>query len=215
MNINDINKISKRIITIGGIQVKHYIKIPTTDKFGKKFPYINTYKGGGMALPTCYVIQTSDAIILESVISDSERKDGIRTISVYLSYNDIMGLKNLFDEGYRWFTDPSIKNELFSYTKEGKPYKISEKYTQLNYLINLKNSLLQGAYLCVQPAIVTDTKNIVTYPGVIFKCVNGILGMCTMEEFMNLRTLMDNLMTNLYQNSLLLINNALMASDDK
>lgn len=210
MNIYDTAKISKRITSIGNITIKHYVKLNTFDRSGHKQTYANMYNG--MNSPTCYLSNTSDAIILESYISESERKDKQRSISVYLSYNDAIGIDTMFNEGYRWFNS-DIKNDLFEYTKDGKPYKVNEKYRQLNYTINLKNTLLKGAFLCIQPAIITDMINTVTYPGVIFKCINGVLGTCTVEEFMNMRLVMRSLMNNLYQNSLLLINNTMLYNE--
>jgi hypothetical protein len=217
-SIKNTDRISKVINRFGDIVVKHVVTVSRVDKgISKNVPYGYEYVsrvsyGGALGLNSTSFRDTRDSIILESGINMKMRlKNEQKKIppSIIISYSDLNEIKNLFEIGLSWFRDDPYKNELFLYSQDNKPYGISQKYDSLNSICYLKCGIL-GSFLSIQPAIINDSLNNISYPGIIFKSNVGILGSCTFSEFLNLKSTLINLLNNLYIASMLLINQIML-----
>ena len=200
-----IGRINKVICTIGEITIKHSVGVKRGNlREDVDKTYVNKYMTGKTLFPSYYINHTSDGIILERM--KENKKEGVMC-NVYLSYVDIAPVIRCLNEAKYWFEDEEIRNNLYVYSEDDKPYKVSEKYQYLNAQCTLTTGRFKGGFLSIQPAVVSEAVNNVLYPGVVFKCQQGVIGVCTVDEFLSLRIILISLLNNLYQESLNLINN--------
>lgn len=203
-----IDSIYKNIAQFGDILVKHRVHIYKTDKQNRHIEYSVTFtsnksKAGISGISSISFRGTDDCLILENIPKDLNNK--IRP-SVYLTYGDIADVKRIFKEAIKWFSE--YKNDLFNY-ENSIPYSVSNKYQNLHTIMNTKIGI-KGSYLAIQPAVIVDPLHSIGYPGVIFKSLSGIIGVCTYTELLSLHNLIINSLENLYEISNTLINQYLL-----
>jgi hypothetical protein len=209
----DLDSIYKDIGTFGTIGLKHRVVLFSKDtKTGKNKPYeqnfvSNKSKGGKCGYNSIYYRSTTESIILET--RDFDTKDDIKLKnSIYLTYNDIGEIERVCKEVTSWFENPQIKNDLFQY-ENNNPYKISDKYMQLHSIMYPAIGL-NRAFLVIQPAVITDFKTRMGYPGVIIKSISGVVGCCTITEFKSLSKILISNLRDLYKISLDLMNHYML-----
>jgi hypothetical protein len=220
-SIDDVETIYRHIATIGNITISHKVVVYKSPPKGSNKPqqYANSQCSkitlpGRMGVPSYYMRETKDYITLTEGFGkydDANKKNMIKTRKkayVSLTYPDIANVRQIFDNAYNWFTLEEYRNNLFKYDKSGVPYGISSQYEGLSTLTNIVTGT--GNFLSIQPTVLLDALNSIGYPGVVFKGCNGVLGECTVGEFMSLRRIIFTLLDNLYQNSLILLNHFLM-----
>lgn len=207
----DIDSIYRDIGIFGTIRVKHRICLYSKDpKTSKNKPardiFVSTKSNGGVAGYASFSYRSNkDMIVLEALGDKDSLK--IRN-STYLTYEDLAECKRILKEALSWFKDPVIKNELFEYD-QGKPYKISDKYSELHSIMYTKFGM-KNAFIAIQPAIINDFKSSTGYPGIVIKSITGVIGCCTITEFRSLADILVTNLTNLYQLSLDLLNNHML-----
>lgn len=213
-NISSVDRINKVISKFGSITVKHSVKVSNIEKNTNRplpvgYTYVSKLSAGGLAgLKSISMRDTKDAIIFESTNRSLNNNDKRAQVSVYCSYEDVYSIKELFDTVSAWFIKDEYKNDLFKYDSHNMPFGITQKYETLNATCNIKSGFILDQMICIQPTVVFDqTLNKINYPGIVMKCKNGIIGYCTVMEFFNMKIAALNLLYNLYQNSLLLVNN--------
>jgi len=208
--MNNVDSIFKTVAAFGNILVKHRVHILTLDKSGHSLDYVYKFtssksRGGRLGYPSTFFNSSDDGIVLENIPKDKDT-DKIK-ISVYLTYNDISELIRIFEESRSWFE--KYKNDLFEYDKNGIPYNVNQKYSELHAIMRLRFGI-KGSFLAIQPAVILDSLNNTGYPGVILKSNTGCIGTCTITEFFSLQEVVINLMKNLYQISNELVNQYLL-----
>lgn len=208
--MNNVDSIFKTVAAFGNILVKHRVHILTLDKSGHSLDYVYKFtssksRGGRLGYPSTFFNSSDDGIVLENIPKDKDT-DKIK-ISVYLTYNDISELIRIFEESRSWFE--KYKNDLFEYDKNGIPYNVNQKYSELHAIMRLRFGI-KGSFLAIQPAVILDSLNNTGYPGVILKSNTGCIGTCTITEFFSLQEIVINLMKNLYQISNELVNQYLL-----
>lgn len=215
--IFNVDSIYRNVEQFGSILVKHRVNLFQKDKNNKSVPYGKIFTsqksgGGRQGFPSVAFRSTKDSIILESGFVYNENDEYKRPNSVLLSYNDVADVKRCFSDVTMWFTEQPYKNELFKYDNvSGVPFGLTQKYETLNVTIDLKSGL-RGAFLAIKPGVIIDPLNSIGYPGVIIIGQQGVVGSCTMTEFMSLRDIVINSLNNLYSISVDLINQYLLAS---
>ena len=70
-----------------------------------------------------------------------------------------------------------------------------------------------GSFLSIQPYVITDSLNNIGYPGVILKCQQGVLGTCSLTEFMSLGSILIKNLENLYELSIQLMNHFMLQEE--
>lgn len=207
----DYDKVVKTICKIGDMNIKHIVNKniwdKSTGKYSKTFVLHknNSSRAGINNLHSIYIENTFDKIILESsenVKSDS--KTFIPRPMISFGYGDFTNLKITFDEVFRWFKDERFRNNLFQYTKDGKPYGISSNYKTLNVKFRSHGGFINNSTMQIEPAVVSANMNVETYPGVLIRGATGVIGRCSLTELAELKDILLDLVRNLYQNSLLL-----------
>lgn len=213
----NIDSLYRPIATFGNIGLEHRVNLfePSRVSGEKSIPYKKDFvssksKGGVIGFKSISFRSTRDALILKSMTSYS--KDDVKRIpaSAYLSYNDISEVKRIFNTANSWFTS-EIKNDLFQY-ENNIPYRVSEKYNELSVIMNCKNGLI-GGFLSIQPYVLSDPLNNIGYPGVIFKCQTGVIGTCSVTEFMSLGSILIKNLENLYELSIQLMNHFMLQEE--
>lgn len=208
MNKLDMDSIYKEIGVFGNIILKHRVAMFQKDINGKNKPYRRSYgssksKGGMAGYVSYFFRKTTNALILESY--DFEVKDSPKIKnSVYITQDDISEVDRLLDESEFWFKDPELKNNLFVYEND-KPYKIADKYYKLSSIIYPTYGV-RGGFLSIQPAVVNDFKTQIGYPGVVIKALSGVVGCCTVKEFLSMSVVIRQNLKNLHQLSQEMIN---------
>jgi hypothetical protein len=209
----DLDSIYKDIGLFGTIGMKHRVVLYTKEaNSAKNRPYVEKFtskrsKGGMLGYGSISFKPTVNSIILET--HDFENKDiGNLKNTVYLTYNDISDVKRICSEAISWFRDPEIKNDLFQY-ENNNPYKISDKYMQLHSIM-YTNIGLKGSFLTIQPAVINDFKTKMGYPGVVLKCMTGVIGCCTISEFESLSSVLITNLQELYKISIELVNHYML-----
>lgn len=213
----NIDSLYRPIATFGNICLEHRVNLfePSKVPGEKSNPYKKDFvsaksKGGILGFKSVSFRNTKDALIIKSMSQNS--KDDVKRVpaSAYLSYGDISEVKRLFATANSWFTS-EIKNDLFQYDND-IPYRVSEKYNELSVVINLKSGFV-GGFLSVQPYVLSDPLNGIGYPGVIFKCQTGIIGSCSVTEFMSLGNILIKNLENLYEISINLMNHFMLQEE--
>ena len=204
----NLDSIYKNVVQYGNILIKHRVHIFKQNKSNDKLEYERVFtstksKGGSIGIPSVSFRGTDDCVILENIPKEQTVK--IKP-SVYLTYGDISEMKRIFKESTRWFIE--YKNDLFNY-ENSIPYSVSSKYQSLNTIMYPKIGI-KGTFLSIQPAVVIDPLHGIGYPGVVFKSLSGVIGVCTYTEFLSLQTTVISLLTNLYEISNNLINQYLL-----
>lgn len=212
MNKLDIDSIYKNIGSFGGINIKHRVSMFQKDTDGKNKEYKRNYgssksKGGMAGYMSYFFRKTTNAIILESNDFDSKETQKLKN-SVYLTQDDICEVERILDESEFWFKDKELKNNLFVY-ENNNPYKVSDKYYSLNTIMYLTYGL-RGSFLSIQPAVVNDFKTRIGYPGVVMKGITGVIGCCTVKEFLSMSIVIKQNLRNLHSISMELINQYLL-----
>ena len=182
----------------------------TTPKVTKGHAYeVTKSKGGVIGFKSVAFRNTRDSIILKGI---SFNKDDIKRIppSVYLTYSDVSEVKRIFTTASSWFTS-DIKNDLFQY-ENNIPYRVSEKYNELSVVMNCTSGYA-GSFLSIQPYVIIDSLNNIGYPGVILKCQQGVLGTCSLTEFMSLGSILIKNLENLYELSIQLMNHFMLQEE--
>ena len=209
MNPMNLDSIFKNVTIYGNISIKHRVHVFKETKTKEQVEYYKVFtssksKGGSNGIPSVSFRGTDDCIILENIPKE------INTVkvkpAVYLTYGDIADVKRIFKEATSWFTE--YKNDLFNY-ENSVPYSVSSKYQTLSTIMYPKIGI-KGTFLAIQPAVIMDPMHGIGYPGVIFKGLSGIIGVCTYTEFLSMQTTVVSLLTNLYEISNNLINQYLM-----
>lgn len=213
----NVDSLYRPIATFGNISLEHRVNLfePSKVPGEKNVPYKKDFvsaksKGGIVGFKSVSFRNTRDALILKSMNIVS--KDDVKRVpsSAYLSYGDISEIKRIFNIANSWFTS-EIKNDLFQY-ENNIPYRVSEKYKELSALMNLKSGLV-GGFLSIQPYVLSDPLNGIGYPGVIFKCQTGIIGSCSVTEFMSLGSILIKNLENLYEISINLMNHFMLQEE--
>lgn len=212
MNKLDIDSIYKQIGNFGGISVKHRVSLFQADSNGKNKEYKRFYgssksKGGMAGYMSYYFRKTTNALILESNDFDSKETQKIKN-SVYLTQDDLSEVERILNESEFWFKDPELKNNLFVY-ENNNPYKVSDKYYELCSIMYLTYGL-RGSFLSIQPAVVNDFKTRIGYPGVVIKSITGVVGCCTVKEFLSMSMIIRQNLRNLHSISLELLNHYML-----
>lgn len=209
MNKLDLDSIYKPIGVFGTISMKHRVVLFSKEpNKNMNKPFVNRFtskrsKGGALGYGSISFKPTTDSIMLETCDFDSKDTNIIKN-TVYLTYGDIGGIKTLCNEVSSWFKNPDIKNDLFQY-ENNNPYKISDKYAQLH--ASLYTTIgIKGSFLIIQPAVINDFKTKMGYPGVVLKCLTGVIGCCTISEFESLASTLVTNLNDLYKISLDLVN---------
>ena len=209
----DLDSIYKEIGTFGTIGLKHRVVLFSKDnKTGKNKPYMQKYisnksKGGKCGYNSFFYRMTTESIVIET--KDFDNKDDTKLKNtIYLTYNDIGEVERVCKEVISWFENPQIKNDLFQY-EDNNPYKISDKYAQLHSIM-YPSIGINGAFLVVQPAVITDFKTRMGYPGIIIKSITGVLGCCTITEFKSMAMILISNLKDLYKISLDLMNHYML-----
>lgn len=212
----NIDSVYRPIAIFGNIALEHRVNLFETSRVAgeKNIPYKKDFvsaksKGGIIGFKSVSFRSTKDALILKSTMLNKEDVKRIPP-SAYLSYNDISEVKRLFNTATSWFTS-DIKNDLFQY-EDNIPYRVSEKYNELSVIMNCKNGMI-GGFLSVQPYVLSDPLNNIGYPGVILKCQNGVIGTCSITEFMSLGSVLIKNIENLYELSIQLINHYMLQEE--
>lgn len=208
----DYEKVVKTICRIGDMNIKHIVNKHLWDKsVGKYTPTFITHKNnssraGVNNLHSIFIENTFDKIILESAenVKNNDSKTYIPRPMISFGYGDFTNLKITFDEVFRWFKDDNFRNNLFQYTKDGKPYGISSNYKTLNVKFRAHGGFVNNSTMQIEPAVVSANMNVETYPGVLIRGATGIIGRCSLTELTELKDILLDLVRNLYQNSLLL-----------
>ena len=209
----EVDSIYREIGTFGTIGIKHRVVLFSKDgKNGKNKQYAKQYvsnksNGGKAGLSSFLYRGTSDSIVIET--KDYENKDSVKMKSmIYLSYTDISEVDRVCREAISWFENPQIKNDLFQY-ENNNPYKISDKYAGL-HAIMYPIIGINGTFLVIQPAVITDFKTRMGYPGVLIKTITGVVGCCTITEFKSFVIVLMSSLRDLYKLSLDLINHYML-----
>ena len=212
----NIDSIYRPIAVFGNISLEHRVNLFETSRVSgeKNIPYKKDFvsaksKGGMVGYKSVSFRSTRDALILKSMMMNKEDVKRIPA-SAYLSYNDISEVKRLFNTATSWFTS-DIKNDLFQY-EDNIPYRVSEKYNELSVIMNCKNGMI-GGFLSIQPYVLSDPLNNIGYPGVILKCQNGVIGTCSITEFMSLGSVLIKNLENLYELSIQLMNHYMLQEE--
>lgn len=208
MNKLDMDSIYKEIGVFGNIQLKHRVALFQKDNSGKNKPYKRSYgssksKGGMAGYMSYFFRKTTNAIILESYDFENKDTQKIKN-SVYLTQEDISEVERMLNESEMWFKDKELKNNLFVY-EGNNPYKISDKYYELCSIIYPTYGI-RGGFLSIQPAVVNDFKTRIGYPGVVIKSITGVIGCCTVKEFLSMSIILRQNLRNIHQLSMELIN---------
>lgn len=217
INKLNIDSLYRPIATFGNISLEHRVNLFEQSRVSgeKSIPYKKDFvsaksKGGIIGFKSISFRNTRDALILKSMAKS--KNDDIKRVppSAYLTYSDISEVKHLFSTANSWFTS-EIKNDLFQY-EDNIPYRVSEKYSDLSVIMNCKNGYV-GGFLSIQPYVLSDPLNDIGYPGVIFKCQQGVIGTCSVTEFMSLGTILIKNLENLYELSLTLMNHFMLQEE--
>ena len=206
--INDVNSINKTITTIGDITISHKVVVFRKQKMvTTSYPYMNEYKINNSE--SYYLRETKDYIVLTEGFGKFDSEERIERLkthkknSVLMTYSDISNIITLLNNASKWFTEDEYRNNLFKYDETGVPYAVSDKYENLCTLTNIVTG--QDNFISIQPVVVGNALNSVGFPGVVIKCQTGVIGSCSMTEFMTLKRLLINLLDNLYSNSIALM----------
>ena len=209
----EVDSIYREVGTFGTIGIKHRVVMFSKDgKYGKNKSYVRQYvssksNGGKAGLSSFLYRGTADSIVIET--KDYENKDSVKMKNtIYLSYSDISEVERVCKEAISWFENPQIKNDLFQY-ENNNPYKISDKYSSL-HAIMYPIIGINGAFLVIQPAVITDFKTRMGYPGVLIKSITGVVGCCTITEFKSMVIVLMSSLRDLYKLSLDLINHYML-----
>ena len=212
----NIDSLYRPIANFGNIGLEHRVNLfePSKVSGEKNVPYRKDFvstksKGGIIGFKSVAFRNTRDSIILKGV---SFSKDDIKRVppSVYLTYSDVSEVKRIFTTASSWFTS-DIKNDLFQY-ENNIPYRVSEKYNELSVVMNCTSGYA-GSFLSIQPYVIIDSLNNIGYPGVILKCQQGVLGTCSLTEFMSLGSILIKNLENLYELSIQLMNHFMLQEE--
>ena len=209
----DIDSLYKTIGSFGGITVRHRVAMFQKNTDGKNVPYIKSYgssksKGGMAGYMSYFFRKTNNAIILESNDYENSKETQKLKNSVYLTQEDSSEVERILDESEFWFKDKELKNNLFVYENDN-PYKVSDKYYSLNTIL-YPTFGIRGSFLSIQPAVVNDFKTRIGYPGVVLKGITGLIGCCTVQEFLSMSIVVRQNIRNLHSISMELINQYLL-----
>ena len=211
----NVDSIYKSITQYGNILIKHRVHVYRANKANEKGPtsYANIFtssksKGGSIGIPSISFRSTDDCIILENIPKEATTK--VKP-AVYLTYADLADVRRIFKEAINWFVE--YKNDLFNY-ENSIPYSVSSKYQNLHAIMYPKIGV-KGTFLAIQPTVVMDPMHGIGYPGIVFKSLSGIIGICTYTEFLSLQHMVTNLLSNLYEISNTLINQYLLMNLNK
>lgn len=214
--LSNIDSLYRPIATFGNISLEHRVNLFEQSKVigEKNVPYKKDFtsarsKGGMVGCKSSSFRTTKDALILKGMYNNKEEVVKIPP-SAYISYRDIYEIKKAFKIVHSWFHS-DIKNDLFQY-ENNIPYKISEKYEGLVAIATLKAGII-GGFLAIQPYVISDALNNIGYPGVILKCKTGIIGTCSVSEFMSLGTVLIKNLENLYEISINLMNHYMLQEE--
>ena len=207
----DIDSIYRDIGVFGTIRLKHRICLFNKDsKTNRNRPYREIFvsaksNGGSIGYGSFSYRSNKDMLILESLGDKESTK--LRN-SICITYDDLFEMKRIIKEALHWFNDPDIKNGLYEY-EGNKPYKISDKYQNIHAIMYTKIGQ-NNSFIAIQPAIINDFRSRTGYPGVVIKCLTGVIGCCTITEFRSMAELLLTNLTNLYQISLDLLNHHML-----
>lgn len=212
----DIDSIYKDVGTFGSIHLKHRVVLYTKGQDSKPKPYVSRYvssrsKGGSVGFESYYYRKTNNALILESWDFDGERNTSNKLKnSVYFTQDDTANAIGFFNEALSWFKDSEIKNNLFEY-QGNYPYKVADNYSRLHAMMYPTHGI-KGAFISIQPAVVTDFKTKLGYPGVVIKGITGVIGCCTVKEFETLHSVFITNLKILHSLSVELMNHYMLST---
>lgn len=205
-----IDKVSKTICRIGDMLIRHVANMRLYDKKSGKFDnttkvnHNSSTKAGVNGLSSVYLNATFDKIILEASSPIMQTKDTyLPPPSISMSYGDFTNLRLTLDAVKVWFEKDEYRNDLFIYSKDGKPITVNSKYGNLNVQFK-SHGYINNSSMQIEPYVVSNNINIESYPGILIRGQTGIIGRCSVTEFYELRMILLELLKNLYQNSLML-----------
>lgn len=214
---NKVDTVTKTVTRFGDIVIKHRAAVRSNFQNSKEAVFFYTSSSSGPNKQSGAIKQTYDSVILESgIISgmNNNNNSSNKKAGAMIKYEDVYAVCRALDDASRWFSDDRFKDSLFVYSDTSKlPYKIAERYRDLNITISL--SINPNAFLSIHPGIISDPMNNISYPGVYFRCEKGLIGGCTVTEFFSLKICVKNLLMNLYSISMELLNQYLMLLKDK
>lgn len=207
---NNIDKVSKIVCKIGDMIIKHTANRKLYNKKLGKYEGIirkvrnGSTKAGVNGLSSIYIGNSFDKVIVEASSPIMQSKDVyLPPPSISIGYGDFTNLKIVLDEVKTWFELEEYRNNLFIYSKDGKPISINSKYNNLNIQFK-SHGYLNNSKMQIEPYVISNNINIESYPGILIRGQTGIIGRCSVTEFYELRMILLELVKNLYQNSLLL-----------
>lgn len=207
--VNDVDKITKMVCRIGDMVIKHTSNLKLYNKTNNKYENVirkiknNATKAGVNGLSSIYINNSYDHIYLESI--NPSVKTGNTYVpppSVSFGYGDLTNLKTTLDFAKVWFEADEYRDDLFIYSKSNKPINVNSKYIDLNVVFKSHGYL--NSSMRIEPYVISNNIGVDSYPGVRIRGSTGIIGHCSVDEFYELRTILLELIKNLYQNSLLL-----------
>lgn len=194
-----VHRIIKLVSTFNDVSVKHIVymlekKKDVFEDLRSSYPQQGVYKDPRYNIINLYT-KSREGISIES----TSHKLNDSPISTYFTYNNLYEVKEFLNECSKWFTDNNM-GDIFKYTQNGKPFGITDKYSDYFNVIYFKGQ--RNRYLIGVPAVIYDGED--SYTGIRLKNESGIIGDMTNSEFMNFKMCLEDLIHNLYSNSLIL-----------